>query len=255
MRMKIISALVLTAVLLTLTLGCDSDSNPGATQTGTIAVNPDPNELTATWQITGPDGYSRSGTGDTTLESLAPGEYTLTWSAVTGYAEPIPATATQTLTAGSTSMFSGTYAPYPDSPDRLMENFKETYDEMDAVTYDEEILHPDFVFKFADDTPEAISGPTGILTREQELTTTTNMFSGASGSDPVTGALKPPVQDVQFPIADQGQRLGGRARERPVLRGQPEGPVRGQRRVRARGRPQPVRRQQPGTLLREGRAG
>ena len=74
--------------------------------------------------------------------------------------------------------------PYPDTPDQLMANFKAAYDQMDAQGYDEEILRPNFVFKFAEDTPEPISGPTGLLTREQELTISTNMFSGAPGVDP-----------------------------------------------------------------------
>lgn len=90
-----------------------------------------------------------------------------------------------------------TYPP-ADTPDQLMENFKACYDAMDASAYDDEILHPDFVFVFSADTPEQIAGPTHSLTREQELDTSTNMFHGQPGVDPITGALKDPVQDIQF---------------------------------------------------------
>lgn len=89
---------------------------------------------------------------------------------------------------------------YPEAttPDQLMENFKNCYDAMDYSTYADKILHPEFKFVFAADTPEAIAGPTGYLDHDQELQTTQNMFEGHTGTDPVTGQVKDPVQDVQF---------------------------------------------------------
>ena len=74
---------------------------------------------------------------------------------------------------GATETFAGTYLdlyPPATTPDALMESFRNCYDRMDLDTYDGEILHPDFLFRFVDGVDPGIS-PTGSLTREQELTT------------------------------------------------------------------------------------
>jgi hypothetical protein len=51
---------------------------------GTVMINPDPDNISAPWTLTGPNSYSQSGVGDQTLTSLAPGDYTLTWGDVPG---------------------------------------------------------------------------------------------------------------------------------------------------------------------------
>lgn len=75
--------------------------------TGTIAIDPEPNSLNAPWSLVGPCDYSTSGTGDETLTNLDPGDYTITWGAVPGWTTP--SNSTQTLAAGQTVTFSGTY--------------------------------------------------------------------------------------------------------------------------------------------------
>ena len=65
--------------------------------------------VTAPWTLTGPNSFSQTGTGDQALTNLAPGDYTLTWGNVAGWTKPSPATSTQTLTAGGTITFTGTY--------------------------------------------------------------------------------------------------------------------------------------------------
>ena len=74
---------------------------------GTIVIDPEPNSLNAPWSIVGPCSYSTSGTGDETLTELAPGDYTVTWGAVSGWIEP--SNSTQTLAANETVTFNGTY--------------------------------------------------------------------------------------------------------------------------------------------------
>ncbi len=88
------SGLILMAIVLLCvwTGGCMKD-DPTAppTQTikiGTVVVNPSPDSLAGPWQLTGPSSYSYDGTGNETLSSLTPGDYTLTWTAVTGWDLP-----------------------------------------------------------------------------------------------------------------------------------------------------------------------
>ncbi len=93
-----------------LAVGCGEDSPTEPTPTtGKIVVNASPDSLDSPWVLTGPSGYSHNGIGDESLSSLDPGDYTLTWGAVSGWDLPDPASSTQTLTAGGTKTFSGTY--------------------------------------------------------------------------------------------------------------------------------------------------
>jgi hypothetical protein len=77
--------------------------------TGTVVTNPDPDSLNAPWHLAGPDGYDNSGNGDITLQDMPVGGYTLTWGDVTGWVTPEPNPAVQTLAAGATISFDGTY--------------------------------------------------------------------------------------------------------------------------------------------------
>ncbi len=60
---------------------------------------------------------------------------------------------------------------WPDTREKLMENFEQAYVEMDIDEYDF-ILHDDFIFIFTD---------TEVWTRLQDIQSTTNMFSGEQG--------------------------------------------------------------------------
>jgi formylglycine-generating enzyme required for sulfatase activity len=108
-----------------ITIGCGGDNeNPVVPQVGAITINPEPNSIGAPWQITGPNAFSRSGSGDATLTEMTAGTYTLTWGTAAGWTTPSPAAATQTLAASGTLTFTGTYVaqastitinPEPDS--------------------------------------------------------------------------------------------------------------------------------------------
>lgn len=82
-----------------------------ASQSGTISIDPEPNEIDAPWSISGPNGFSQVGSGDTALESMDAGTYTLVWGEVTGWWSPSPVTVIQTLVVDQTLQFSGTYIP------------------------------------------------------------------------------------------------------------------------------------------------
>ena len=78
---------------------------------GTVFIDAEPDALNAPWSLTGPCSYSENGTGDQTLDDLNPGDYTITWEDVTGWITP--SGEMQTLTAGGSVTFSGTYAEEP----------------------------------------------------------------------------------------------------------------------------------------------
>jgi formylglycine-generating enzyme required for sulfatase activity len=110
MRTKSTYIFGLLILVSTLTIGCgDDDPGPEPTQVGAVTINPEPNSINASWQITGPGGFTQSSNGDLTLADMTAGSYTLTWGAVTGWTTPSPAAVTQSLAAGGTLTFTGTY--------------------------------------------------------------------------------------------------------------------------------------------------
>jgi formylglycine-generating enzyme required for sulfatase activity len=85
-------------------------------QAGTITIDPEPNSINAPYLIAGPDGFSRSASGDTTLTNMAVGSYTLTWGAVTDWTRPSPTAVTQTLALGGVVTFAGLYVVNAGTP-------------------------------------------------------------------------------------------------------------------------------------------
>ena len=83
--------------------------------TGTIEIDAEPDSIDAPWSLTGPCSYSSSGSGDTTLTGLNPGDYTLSWGNHPDWVAP--ADSLKPLGADDTITFAGTYAPIggPDS--------------------------------------------------------------------------------------------------------------------------------------------
>jgi formylglycine-generating enzyme required for sulfatase activity len=97
------------ATLLTVAPSCSDDSRPKVTPSdeGSISIDPNPNNLDASWMLMGPNSYCHAASGDVLLEDLDPGSYTVSWGAVAGWTAP--ANATQDLAAGGSITFSGTY--------------------------------------------------------------------------------------------------------------------------------------------------
>ncbi|MBK9304477.1 MAG: hypothetical protein IPM94_11455 [bacterium] len=178
-------------------IGCGDNNNPGTLLTGTITIDPEPNDINAPWVVMGPSGFNQSGSGDATLEDVTAGEYSLTWGDVSGWTAPSSAPVTLALVADATLQFTGTYIdrfPFPDTADNLMTNFKNAYVEMNVGEYSN-VLHSDFIFVFADWSD--VAPPSGIYTREEDLQSTTNMFSGDQGQSP-DGQPIPAVRDIAF---------------------------------------------------------
>jgi hypothetical protein len=76
---------------------------------GSLRVDPTPDSINAPWTASGPGGFVRSGSGDTTIEYLAVGEYTVTWGPVSGWEQPSPNTTTVTVTDGGVATAGGVY--------------------------------------------------------------------------------------------------------------------------------------------------
>jgi hypothetical protein len=109
MRAKLACLFGLLILVSAITIGCGEDNDPVAPQVGAITINPEPNSIVAPWQITGPNAFSQSGTGDATLGDMTAGSYALTWGSVTGWTTPSPAAVTQTLVANGTLTYAGLY--------------------------------------------------------------------------------------------------------------------------------------------------
>ncbi len=112
MRAKYTCMFGLLILVFAITVGCgDDNDNPVAPQIGAITINPEPNSISAPWQITGPNNFTLSASGDTTLAGVVAGSYTLTWESVDGWMTPTPVAETQTLTLDGVVTFAGQYCP------------------------------------------------------------------------------------------------------------------------------------------------
>ncbi len=101
--------LLLGLGILAFAFGCSQDNvtGPAAAPTGTIVIEQTPDALVgAGWLLSGPQ--NETGTGNKTLTSMPVGQYTVTWSAVSGYTAP--SSQQLSLAADGTTTFSGTYS-------------------------------------------------------------------------------------------------------------------------------------------------
>jgi len=68
--------------------------------------------------------------------------------------------------------------PFPDTPDKLIANFKTVYGEMDLTNYRDEILSPDYTFVLQAETVEEFGLPSNIFEYADEVEIAAKMFSG-----------------------------------------------------------------------------
>ena len=103
------SCALAAAWLLLLAVGCgdDSSTNPPPAEKATITVDPNPDSLDAPWTLTGPDSFSASDSGDSTLTDREAGDHSIAWGAVAGWIPPAGETAA--LAVGGSLTFTGTY--------------------------------------------------------------------------------------------------------------------------------------------------
>jgi len=101
---------LLAAGLLLLASGCGQTEitlPKNVATTGSILIDTEPDSLDGPWVLTGPEGLTFSGRGDTTLAKFAPGTYTLAWGQVADWNPPF--TQQRDLAAGEEARFGGRY--------------------------------------------------------------------------------------------------------------------------------------------------
>ena len=106
MRVPRFTHLLLACGLALLSAGC-GDDEPTGPQAAGLAVRIEPAHLGAAWQLSGPDGFSLSAAGDTTLTDLPAGSYTLAWQQSAGW--ETPAAMDRQLDAGGAATFLGIF--------------------------------------------------------------------------------------------------------------------------------------------------
>jgi len=79
----------------------------------TVVIDGEPDGLDAGWQLDGPNGYQRQGNGDLTAALWEAGEYSLTWSSIPGWSDPVPNPEVLTVVEDGTITFTGTYTDPP----------------------------------------------------------------------------------------------------------------------------------------------
>ncbi|MBK8167986.1 MAG: hypothetical protein IPK64_18735 [bacterium] len=183
---------------------------------GDIVIDVEPSAVAAGWELAGPNGYFATATGDTTLDDLLVGSYTITWAEVGGYVAPAPETAE--LAEGQTLTLAGTYAPvgppvvFPDTPDKLMANFQLIYEEMHVGEF-MKMLHPHYVMFLQQSTYNEFPDLGTTLDLDEERRIAERMFSGLDVTDP-NGALVPGVDAILFQtLQRQGAWTGSPAND------------------------------------------
>ncbi len=90
--------------------GCGRDSDPsGPEATGSLSVVPGPGDVSASWTLTGPDGFSAEGTDLREFTRMPVGSYTLTWHGAEGWVRPWPDVVTRDLESGGVVVYQGDY--------------------------------------------------------------------------------------------------------------------------------------------------
>jgi formylglycine-generating enzyme required for sulfatase activity len=74
---------------------------------GSIQINPEPDEINAGWNFSGPSGFNETGNGNHLYESMDAGQYTITWLDVEELYTP--PSEVQILIDGETIIFTGAY--------------------------------------------------------------------------------------------------------------------------------------------------
>lgn len=86
--------------------------------------------------------------------------------------------------------------PFPDTPDKLMTNFRTVYEQMDFADF-AKMLHPQYVTILKESTYIEYPDVGTTLDLEEELRIHERMFSKQDVTDP-DGALVPGVQSIDF---------------------------------------------------------
>ena len=165
-RCRFVVRILASAAVLSAFLGCaDRVGSPPVPAMIVIDVQPD--ELSATWELTGPGGFREYGVGDREVRRLDPGRYTITWE--TGLAWTSPDQRSVNLTEGGYVRMQGTYRLT--TPEAAMLAFRLAYGDRNLDRY-AATLSPTFRFVPPEDPPYRC---------DAELAIASLMFSGKPG--------------------------------------------------------------------------
>jgi formylglycine-generating enzyme required for sulfatase activity len=115
-------SLLFTVLITTLLLwGCSSDDPVDVgNQTGSVIINIDPDSLEGAWTLTMPGGKTISGSGDSTLSSIATGEYSIVWGDIPGWYSVHTSPVSDVLEANANLEFICQYAEETDPTGSIM---------------------------------------------------------------------------------------------------------------------------------------
>ena len=172
--------------------------------TGTVVVDVEPENLEAGWSLSGPDGFTLSGNGDVVLENVVVGDYSIAWGEEPLWGAPLDET--QSLAAGGTVTFAGTYDPQLSSPDILMSEFVSLQEAYDAEMFPE-LLDSAFRMNLLQETIDDWAGGDHPLTddyfdRSAFVAIHANIFAGELGVDP-NGNIIPPVESIDVSLLEK----------------------------------------------------
>lgn len=200
MRRAIAASRFVAVAILLLSLplpGC-GDSSTELTTYGTLVIDVQPDAAAAAWHLAGPGGATRDGTGDAALADVPTGSWTVTWGTAVGY--DTPPVATLSLGEGQSLTFTGAYAVtgmiFPDTPDKLMQNFQAMYASMNPAAL-APLLHSQYVMILQANTYNQFPSLGTTLDPVEEQRIHTRMFSGQDVTDP-EGYLIPAVEQITF---------------------------------------------------------
>ena len=91
--------------------------------------------------------------------------------------------------------------PAATTPDQLMANFRDIYENMDYTAFSDRLMHPDFKIMLQQDTVDEFALPLNYFTYEQELAIQQHIFSGEPVETPY-GPV-PGVTSISFTTFEQ----------------------------------------------------
>jgi len=201
--------LIFSVLFCSFIAGCaDDPAGPDGPADGTIEIDATPDHLRASWTLTGPENTTFSGSGDTTMTSMARGQYTLAWDAVSGFQKPGNSTLTLE-NANDTASFNGLYIsviPLNTNPDILMSNLKTIYETMDDNNF-ATMLHPDFRMVLLQSTIDDWAQSSypleeNYFDHDSQIQIHQNIFTHLGGTNEM-GMLIPPIDSISVTIMEK----------------------------------------------------
>ena len=157
--------------------------------------------VTAPFTLAGPNGYFASATTPWNQSDLTPGNYTVTWGAITGYITP--PWQTQSLSSAGSLVFTGDYQPSSGYVQQFLGGWNLATIPCETNLTLQQLLGPDFQIAYRwEPTTNSYAVPT---TLEPGWAYWIRMAKGTSVE--IAGSL-PPITDVTLNLAQGWNQIG-----------------------------------------------